>query len=338
MTRPLNVVLKPGSAAHKAFAPPTPKASAEPAMEALANGFTPQPAWNLQPGQGRTIADLTFVNCYVGPAGAWEANDMERIDSALKEAMSDANLQKVIAQYYPGAITSTMLPSIRHEAALPKTVYKDTVQSLAKELQANGALGGADQASSIINIMLPKAIVLSSEPAPEAQRPAGGPGEAEPPAGEENEPPAEEGNQEPAQQAAAASLDRDKVESTEGLGGYHGSIHLAASSFLYAAGVYSEGNNGIAAFDEPWKSVVATFYHELNEARTDPDVEDVTAGHEDLLGWYSQTGQGEIGDLPINACGGDLKLVFVEVDLANGKGRVPIQIMWSNEVDGPAAG
>jgi hypothetical protein len=37
--------------------------------------------------------------------------------------------------------------------------------------------------------------------------------------------------------------------------------------------VFSEGNNGIPAFDESWKNVVATFYHELVEARTDADVE-----------------------------------------------------------------
>lgn len=53
----------------------------------------------------------------------------------------------------------------------------------------------------------------------------------------------------------------------------------------YAIGVYSEGRNGIPAFDEPWKNVVATFYHELNEARTDPDVEEaVRTGNDSLLG------------------------------------------------------
>jgi hypothetical protein len=102
--------------------------------------------------------------------------------------------------------------------------------------------------------------------------------------------------------------------------------------------VYSEGTNGIVAFDQPWKNVVATFYHELNEARTDAAVEDVnTTGNNGLLGWYSQTGQGEIGDLPINASGGDLSLVFKEVALANGSGTAPIQLMWSNADNGPAS-
>ena len=54
----------------------------------------------------------------------------------------------------------------------------------------------------------------------------------------------------------------------------------------YAIGAYSEqlpdGQiNGIPVFDQPWKNVVATFYHELNEARTDPDVEDaIRAGND----------------------------------------------------------
>ena len=97
-----------------------------------------------------------------------------------------------------------------------------------------------------------------------------------------------------------------------------------------------KGDNGIAAFPESWKNVVATFYHELNEARTDAAVEDVNStGNDGLLGWYSQTGQGEIGDLPINEAS-DLSLVFLEVPLADGSGTVPIQLMWSNAAGGPA--
>ena len=60
-------------------------------------------------------------------------------------------------------------------------------------------------------------------------------------------------------------------------------------------------------------------------------------GNDGLLGWYSRTGQGEIGDLPINASGGDLSLVFQEVPLSDGSGTVPIQLMWSNSDDGPAS-
>ena len=77
--------------------------------------------------------------------------------------------------------------------------------------------------------------------------------------------------------------------------------------------------------DMAWKNVVATFYHELNEARTDPDVGDAQTYYDRHLGWYSdgiiippikkrQLG-GEIGDIPIEEAqklGRDLSTVFKE--------------------------
>jgi len=108
---------------------------------------------------------------------------------------------------------------------------------------------------------------------------------------------------------------------------------------LYAVGVYAEGANGIVAFDKPWKSICATFYHELCEARTDPDVEDaIRAGNsphaDDFLGWYSPRG-GEIGDIPLEEAGANLTSVMTEVRLASGGKTVPVQLMWSNAVAGP---
>jgi hypothetical protein len=141
-----------------------------------------------------------------------------------------------------------------------------------------------------------------------------------------------------------ALRERDEaVDSKHGLGGYHGSIHAkhgaATDTVYYAVGVYSEGGNGIVAFDAPWKNVCATFYHELCEARTDPDVEDaIRAGNDpkanDFLGWYSSQG-GEIGDIPLEEAGPNLGAVMKEVPLAAGGGTVPIQLMWSNAVSGP---
>ncbi len=319
--RKLNVVLAPGSAAHRAVEPPSPQKSHEAPAANLAPGFAPQPGWNMTASGGSTIADLVFVNRYVGEAGLWAQPDVVNIDRALDAALSDEALQSVIAQYYPKPITSSMLPSALRAAALPATVYKDTVEQIATQLHAEGVLGEAHPASSVMNIMLPKGIVLSDELSPGFKAPAG----------------AEEAWER--RRAGTIKLDPDHAaDSGHGLGGYHGSIHLEGGlEAYYAVGVYSEGNNGIAAFDEPWKNVVATFYHELNEARTDPGVEDVNAtGNGALLGWYSQEGQGEIGDLPINACGGNLSLVFQEVALADGTGTVPIQLMWSNAASGPA--
>lgn len=121
------------------------------------------------------------------------------------------------------------------------------------------------------------------------------------------------------------------VTSEHGLGGYHGSV----AGRYYAVSVYSEGTNGIVAFDAPWKNVCATLYHELQEARTDPDVEDaIRTGESKYLGWYSPRG-GEIGDIPIATS--PLHDVMREVPLADGSGTVPVQLMWSNKEEAPAA-
>jgi hypothetical protein len=272
---------------------------------------------------GPTISALNFVNRYIGGSAAWSGSDMSSIDQALSAAMSDSKLESVMAQYFAGKqISSTMLPSAVHDGAAPATMYKDAAEALATQLHAGGALGSAAPAQTVINMMLPPGVVLSDDFSPGFQPPAG---------------------QEAAHQRRKAGVlkvgENEAADSKHGLGGYHGSVHLSdGTEIFYAVGVYSEGTNGIVAFDQPWKNVVATFYHELNEARTDAAVEDVnTTGNNGLLGWYSQTGQGEIGDLPINASGGDLSLVFKEVALANGSGTAPIQLMWSNADNGPAS-
>src|SRR5207302_9172128 len=138
----------------------------------------------------------------------------------------------------------------------------------------------------------------------------------------------------------------DSSTSLQGLGGFHGSVHPPdGTTVYYAVGVFSEvlpdgRTNGIVAFNAPWKNVVATFYHELNEARTDADVEDAIRAGDDpkadaLLGWTS--GQGfEVGDFPVFEAGTDLGLVFKEVQLGAG-GTAPIQPMWANRVPGPEA-
>jgi len=194
-------------------------------------------------------------------------------------------------------------------------VCTDAAEALATGLRACSMLGSAEPANTVINMMSPPGVVLSDDFSP---------GYTPPPGQEEREKRRKRG--------VIKIYADDAADSKHGLGGYHGSVHLSGGTEIcYAVGVYSEGANGIVAFDEPWKNVVGTFYHELNEARTDANVEDVNAtGQDGLLGWYSQTGEGEIGDLPINASGGDLSLVFKEVALADGSGTVPIQLMWSN--------
>jgi hypothetical protein len=298
--RPLNVVLRPNSPAEAAYR-----------STVLAPGFEAQPGRDLRYLGGKTIPHLTFTNVYLGD---WDAGARAQLDHALAAAMSDAHLNNVLAQYFKGTtVTSTFAGSRLHDAGVPRHVYRDTVASLVGELDQAGALAALDLGSSVVCLLLPEGAVLVD-------------GDSHGGDAEQDE------------------LDDDATDSKHGLAGYHGSMHVVRNRRLketvyYAVAVYSEGENGIAAFPHPWQSVCATLYHELTEARTNPDVEDAirAGGSPDakrLLGWYSWHG-GEIGDIPMAESGGDLSLVMQEIPLADGSGRVPIQLMWSNAVDGP---
>jgi len=331
--RPLNVSLRAGSPAYHAYNARADLSVPVPEPEELAAGFRPRKSLNLHNFGGKTITDLVFVNRYLGGAAAWDAADIASIDAALSKAMADSDLQSVIAQYYPGAtISSRMLASAVLPDAAPATIYKDQVEALAARIFTAGGLGGADPASTVINVMLPSGVVLVDGFSPGFAPPAGAEAEHE------------------RREHSIIKIDDDQdADSKHGLGGYHGSVHVGAdgtthvsiaagdTTVYYAVGVYSEGDNGIPVFDQPWKNVVATFYHELNEARTDPDVEDVIRTNDtSMLGWYSRRG-GEIGDIPINEAGANLDLVMLEVKLADGSGTVPVQLMWSNHDGGPAS-
>ena len=79
--------------------------------------------------------------------------------------------------------------------------------------------------------------------------------------------------------------------------------------------------------------MAATFYHELQEARTDPDVEDaIRTNNEHFIGWNSEQGE-EIGDFPVFEAD-PLQEVFKEVPLVAG-GTAPMQLLYSNRVNGP---
>src|SRR5262249_58733940 len=135
----------------------------------------------------------------------------------------------------------------------------------------------------------------------------------------------------------------EEASSLEGLGGFHGSVDIVNQRIYYAVGVFSQRladgrENGIAVFDQPWKNVVATFYHELNEARTDPDVDDaIRAGNDpsatQFLGWVSSQGE-ECGDFPVFEAN-PLTEVFQEVELSDQSGTVPVQFQYSDADHGP---
>jgi hypothetical protein len=220
--------------------------------------------------------------------------------------MADQHLNNVLIQYFRGAtnITSTFRPSSSLPIK-PDTVSQPGVENLLKELHTEGKLNAFDFANTVFNFMLPRGTVLTIDDGSGDRDPAKRP----------------EGHSEPVEEEAT---------SLEGLGGFHGSVRIGAVTLYYAVGVFSEGNNGIVAFDQPWKNVVATFYHELVEARTDADVED------NRVAWVNnEQPSEEIGDIPMTLAGSNLSKVMKEVPLGDGSGTVSIQLMWSNAISGP---
>jgi hypothetical protein len=248
--RPLNVSFRRGSAAERVYR----EVAGLPETEALAPGLKLTPSHDLHYHGGKTIAHLHFNNFYVG-ADAWPNADMPKIDAALAAAMSDAHLNNVIEQYFPDSITSTFHGSEKLSGPAPATVSQNDIEAMVTSLASHGKFSGSDLSSTVFTFMLPPGTVLndSSTAYGESARHQGD-------ANKKN-----------------ASPDDDEADSLHGLGGYHGSVHVGSDTIYYAVGVYSQiaadgTQNGIVMFEQPWKNVVATFYHELNEARTDADV------------------------------------------------------------------
>lgn len=281
----------------------------------LANGLPPSPNEDLRYRGGRTIQNLTWVNIYVGGQSAWDPNDWRNIDKALAAAMQDAHLNNVIMQYFNNQpLQNTFKGSFFLSGWKPTNVPKSDLERQVAGLYNSGALKGMDFPNTVFCFMLPKGVILG-----------------DPNAGMQAAP------------VSNKAVPHEEAEdSTGGLGGYHGSVHIGNVTVYYAVGVYSErqsngATNGIPVFDQNWKNVVATFYHELEEARTDPDVGDAAAGMgpdpSRYLGWTSDSGN-EIGDYPI-AEAKQLSSVFFEIPLADGSGYAPIQLQYSNAVHGP---
>ena len=307
---PMNVFVKPGSkaelacrryAAREKVQPKEPP----PRAELIAPGFASHKNLNLRDHNGKIIPDLVYTNFFVG-GDAWDPHDVQQINQNLKSAMADQHLNNVLIQYFRGAanITTTFVPTSVPLPDKPVTISQPEVENLLQSLHANSKLTAFDFSKTVFNFMLPRGMVLTIDDG--------------------------SGDKRAADTKKRSGPVEEEASSLEGLGGFHGSVHIDSVTLYYAVGVFSEGNNGIVAFDQPWKNVVATFYHELVEARTDADVED------NNVAWVNdEQPSEEIGDIPMTLAGGTLSKVMQEVPLADGSGTVPIQLMWSNAVGGP---
>ena len=328
--------------------------------DALASGLGSTPAHNLRFRGGRTIRSLTYLNLYVGGKEAWAAGDIQDIDRALAAVMTDSRLDTVINQYFPdGPVATVAAPSQVLPGPKSRTVTRATMDALVREhVVSAGRLNQFDPATTLFNFLLPRGVVLTTDGGAQviAKDPAPSPfsvstvttirsgdvvttvtvattAAVAAPTGASDDDRDDDGKGGP-----LGGDPDDAASSLGGLGGYHGSVHAGGAVIYFAVGVFSEllpngDKNGIVVFDEPWKNIVGTFYHEMQEARTDPDVEDaIRTQNRNFIGWNSDQGE-EIGDFPVFEAD-PLQQVFKEVPLVNG-GTVPIQLMYSNRVNGP---
>jgi len=327
--RPMNVYVTKDSAAGRAYE----KARGLPIdPKLLAPGLPKTPAHNLVFHGGKTIHDLHFVNYYVGGKSSWDTEEVKSIDEAIAVAMSDRQLNNVMAQYFDDDnISSKFEHSEILEKGAPATFFKDTGEKLLEDLHSEGKLDNFDLESTVFNFILPKKMVLSTDVSGLASKST----QTKPKHKDDDN---DEDGDKP-------FFPESEADSLNGLGGFHGSIHVGTGggrkTIYYSFNVYSEkmdngDTNGIPVFDENWKNIVATLYHELNEARTDPDVGDViNGGPINLLGWNSKQGE-ECGDFPVEEAfrAGNPRLVMKEVTI-DGNQIVPIQLQYSNFVNGP---
>ncbi len=274
----------------------------------IQSGFPSTPSADLTYDGGKTISNLNFFNFYfngsqTNGSQSWSGTDINNINQNLSDAMSDPRLNSVISQYFPGQqVTSNFLGSTRVPGFLPNTnVTQDYIENYLKTDINQGYLKGYNFSSTVFNFMLPKGTTITF----------GG------------------------------------DDSKDGLGGYHGSLNYQGSdgktnTIYYTVEVYSDKSTNIGIFpsNQSWQNVVDTAYHELNEARTNPDVEEYnrtvsTNPNPKLIGWDSA--EGEVGDYPINEknTSSISYPAFWNEPLVNGQGTVPIQLLYSDAVHGP---
>jgi len=295
--QPMRIQARKGSPAEKAYYAASTLPEPLPWPKAIAPGISPAPLEDLIFHGGRIVPQMEFQNVYLGGEVSWKERDMVSIDGAIELAMRDRRLNNVMAQYFHGkSMSCDMRPSFVFDEPKPASLDEPDVQAIVARLFDGKRIRKADLDTTIFNLILPAGTILK----------LGG------------------------------------STSGSGLGGYHGSLHIRRGgkpiTLYYSANVYSEirqngKENGIVAFDRPWKNVVGTLYHEINEFRTDADVNDaIEKNDNDFLGWNSRQGH-EVGDQPIFAAA-DLSQVFKEVRAATGSRRIPVQLLYSNVVHG----
>ena len=146
---PLRVVIQKGSRAAELY-----KKAGGLHPDALAPGLTPSPEQDLKFRGGKTIQDLNFINFYVAGHSAWDANEIQKIDTALSAAMSDTDLNNVMMQYFGNRpISSTFAGSRQLAGDAPAVVSQGDTEALVASLNDNGMLAELDLSSTLVTLI-----------------------------------------------------------------------------------------------------------------------------------------------------------------------------------------
>src|SRR5258708_38105413 len=99
--RPMNVYVRRGSSAEKAFR----KRAGSLSPKAIAPGIAPTPEHDLKYQGGKTIQDLRFMSFYIGGA-VWGTGDIATNHKTPSQAKADPDPTNIGEEYFPGPPTS----------------------------------------------------------------------------------------------------------------------------------------------------------------------------------------------------------------------------------------
>jgi hypothetical protein len=158
---PLNVMVAGGTSAHRAIRRRAAKAAAG-TGPIIVPGIEPTPEHDLHNRGGKTIVDLHYVNVFVGDR--WDDGDIERINGALRAAMSDSSLNEIMAQYLGGSSVSAAFEGATTiPGPGPTVVSQGDIEALVARSFQKGRFDGADLSNTIFNFMLPPGTLLNTD-------------------------------------------------------------------------------------------------------------------------------------------------------------------------------
>lgn len=283
----------------------------------IADGYSAKAKYNLVDYGGKVIPNLVHKPIMVGN---WSTTETALLLDSTDAVMNSTHLNEILSQYMP-TVTFNQLPPLIDKTRYATSVFtRATVDAVLKRNWK--VISKLDLGNTVMGIMLPPGVILDSKKTAGRAR-----------SWEHKDP-------WPKRLKWWQKPFNNQLNSRSGLGGYHGSSMIAGRRVYYLVVAYSEMRNGVEngiyRWDEGWKNTAAVLYHELQETRTDPNIEEaIKYNRRSLLGWYNIKGGGEVNDIPMLLAKADVWKSMREIEI---DGHLyPYQLLWSNRVNGPEA-